>query len=59
MVNADDFGFTPDVNPGSWTRIARGILTATTLMANGAAFEDALRLARDTHAWISAATWCW
>jgi YdjC-like protein len=29
-----------------WKRIAHGILTATTLMANGAAFDDAPRLAR-------------
>ena len=47
MVNADDFGFTVDVNQGIVEAHRRGILTATTLMANGAAFEDALRLARD------------
>ena len=46
VVNADDFGFTPDVNQGIVEAHRRGILTATTLMANGAAFEDALRLAR-------------
>ena len=48
MVNADDFGFTPDVNQGIVEAHRRGILTATTLMANGAAFEDALRLAAET-----------
>jgi chitin disaccharide deacetylase len=48
VVNADDFGFTPDVNRGIVDGHRRGILTATTLMANGAAFDDALRLARDT-----------
>jgi predicted glycoside hydrolase/deacetylase ChbG (UPF0249 family) len=48
VVNADDFGFTPDVNQGIVEAHRRGILTATTLMANGAAFEDALRLARET-----------
>jgi predicted glycoside hydrolase/deacetylase ChbG (UPF0249 family) len=48
VVNADDFGFTPDVNQGIVEAHRRGILTATTLMANGAAFEDALRLARQT-----------
>jgi chitin disaccharide deacetylase len=47
-VNADDFGFTPDVNLGIVEAHRRGILTATTLMANGAAFEDAVRLARET-----------
>jgi predicted glycoside hydrolase/deacetylase ChbG (UPF0249 family) len=48
VVNADDFGFTPDVNQGIVEAHRRGILTATTLMANGAAFEDAVRLARET-----------
>jgi predicted glycoside hydrolase/deacetylase ChbG (UPF0249 family) len=48
VVNADDFGFTPDVNEGIVEAHRRGILTATTLMANGAAYEDALRLARET-----------
>ncbi|SPE37785.1 YdjC family protein [Candidatus Sulfopaludibacter sp. SbA6] len=47
VVNADDFGFTPDVNAGIVEGHRRGILTATTLMANGAAFEDAVRLARE------------
>lgn len=48
MVNADDFGFTPDVNQGIVDAHRRGILTATTLMANGTAFDDAVRLARET-----------
>src|ERR1700693_4722480 len=48
IVNADDFGFTPDVNEGIVESHRRGILTATTLMANGAAFDDAVRLARET-----------
>ena len=47
IVNADDFGFTPDVNEGIVEAHSSGILTATTLMANGAAFDDAVRLARD------------
>jgi predicted glycoside hydrolase/deacetylase ChbG (UPF0249 family) len=47
VVNADDFGFTPDVNAGIVEAHRRGILTATTLMANGTAFDDALRLARE------------
>ena len=47
IVNADDFGFTPDVNEGIVEAHRRGILTATTLMANGAAFDDAVRLARE------------
>jgi predicted glycoside hydrolase/deacetylase ChbG (UPF0249 family) len=48
IVNADDFGFTPDVNEGIVDAHRRGILTATTLMANAAAFDDAVRLARQT-----------
>ncbi|MEQ1886322.1 MAG: ChbG/HpnK family deacetylase [Bryobacteraceae bacterium] len=46
VVNADDFGFTRDVNRGIVEAHAEGILTATTLMANGAAFEDAVQLAK-------------
>jgi predicted glycoside hydrolase/deacetylase ChbG (UPF0249 family) len=48
VVNADDFGFTPDVNQGIIEAHRDGILTATTLMANGTAFDDALRLWRET-----------
>jgi chitin disaccharide deacetylase len=48
IVNADDFGFTPDVNQGIVDSHRHGILTATTLMANGSAFDDAVRLARET-----------
>jgi chitin disaccharide deacetylase len=47
IVNADDFGFTRDVNAGIVRAHRCGILTATTLMANGAAFDDAVRLARE------------
>jgi predicted glycoside hydrolase/deacetylase ChbG (UPF0249 family) len=48
VVNADDFGFTRDVNAGIVEAHRDGILTAATLMANGDAFEDAVRLARET-----------
>jgi predicted glycoside hydrolase/deacetylase ChbG (UPF0249 family) len=47
VVNADDFGFTPDVNEGIVESHRHGILTATTLMANGAAFDDAVRWSRE------------
>jgi len=47
IVNADDFGFTRDVNQGIVDAHRNGILTATTLMASGAAFDDAVRLARE------------
>ena len=47
VVNADDFGFAHDVNAGIVDSHTEGILTATTLMANGSAFADAVRLARE------------
>jgi chitin disaccharide deacetylase len=46
VVNADDFGFARDVNQGIVEAHCDGILTATTLMATGAAFDDAVRLAK-------------
>lgn len=48
IFNADDFGFTPDVNAGIIHCHRNGVLRATTLMANGEAFDDAVRLARET-----------
>jgi predicted glycoside hydrolase/deacetylase ChbG (UPF0249 family) len=48
VVNADDFGFTRDVNAGIVEAHRNGILTATTLMATGNAFDDAVRLAKET-----------
>lgn len=47
IVNADDFGFTRDVNEGIVHAHRTGILTATTLMATGPAFEHAVALARE------------
>ena len=47
VVNADDFGFTRDVNRGIVKAHTSGILTATTLMANGEAFADAVTLGRE------------
>src|SRR6267143_1242789 len=47
VVNADDFGFTRDVNQGIVHAHREGILTATTLMATGAAFDHAVTLARE------------
>jgi chitin disaccharide deacetylase len=47
VINADDFGFTPEVNAGIIYAHREGVLTATTLMANGNAFDDAVRLARE------------
>ena len=47
VVNADDFGFTRDVNEGIVEAHQKGILTATTIMANGTAFSHAVELAKD------------
>jgi predicted glycoside hydrolase/deacetylase ChbG (UPF0249 family) len=46
IANADDFGFTRDVNEGIVHAHRQGILSATTLMATGAAFDHAVALAR-------------
>jgi hopanoid biosynthesis associated protein HpnK len=46
IVNADDFGFTRGVNAGIVRAYRTGIVTSTTIMANGEAFEDAVELAR-------------
>jgi predicted glycoside hydrolase/deacetylase ChbG (UPF0249 family) len=48
IINADDFGFTCDVNAGIVEAHRQGVLTSTTLMANGEAFDDAVRLAKET-----------
>ncbi len=48
IINADDFGFTRDVNEGIVHAHREGVLTSTTLMANGEAFDDAVRLAKET-----------
>ena len=46
ILNADDFGLTPGVNRAIGELNAAGVLTSATLMANGAAFEDAIGVAR-------------
>jgi chitin disaccharide deacetylase len=46
IVNADDFGFTAGVNRGIVEAHAHGIVTSSTLLANGRAFEDAVRLTK-------------
>jgi len=46
IPNADDFGFTRDVNEGIVHAHRHGVLTATTLMATGGAFDHAVALAR-------------
>ncbi|MGA2696140.1 MAG: ChbG/HpnK family deacetylase [Terriglobales bacterium] len=45
IVNADDFGLTPGVNRAVAESCQRGIVTSTTLMADGGAFSDAVAIA--------------
>jgi hopanoid biosynthesis associated protein HpnK len=46
IVNGDDFGYTRGVNCGVLRSFEQGILTSTTLMANGEAFGDAVERAQ-------------
>lgn len=46
IVNADDLGWTCGVNRGIAEAHKNGIVTSATLLANGAAFDDAVQLAR-------------
>ncbi len=43
IVNADDFGFTKGIDRAIVEAHTRGIVTSSTLMANGRAFDDAVR----------------
>jgi predicted glycoside hydrolase/deacetylase ChbG (UPF0249 family) len=45
VINADDFGLTPGVNRAIAELHDAGAVTSATLMANGAAFDDAVNLA--------------
>jgi hopanoid biosynthesis associated protein HpnK len=46
IVNADDFGFTSGVNRAIVEAHSRGVVTSSTLMANGPAFGEAAQLAK-------------
>jgi len=46
IVNADDLGWTEGVNRGILEAFRHGIVTSTSLMANGEAFANAIELAR-------------
>src|ERR1700693_285784 len=50
IVNADDFGMTEGVNRAILEAHRRGIVTSTSLLANGAAFASAVKIARNTPA---------
>jgi len=45
ILNADDFGLTPGVNRAIAELHQAGVLTSATLMATGAAFDDAVAIA--------------
>ena len=46
IVNADDFGLHAAVNRGILTAHTEGIVSSASLMAGGAAFDDAVRIAK-------------
>lgn len=46
IVNADDFGFTSGVNRGIVEGHSHGVVTSSTLMANGPAFGEAAQMAK-------------
>ena len=46
IINADDFGFTSGVNRAIVEAHTRGVVTSSTLMANGPAFIEAAQLAK-------------
>jgi len=46
IINADDFGFTSGVNRAIVEAHTHGVVTSSTLMANGTAFAEAVRLAQ-------------
>ncbi len=48
IVNADDFGLSTGINRGIIETFENGIVTRTSIMANGPAFDDACSLALQT-----------
>jgi chitin disaccharide deacetylase len=46
IINADDFGFTSGVNRAIAEAHTKGVVTSSTLMANGLAFAEASQLAK-------------
>jgi len=47
IINADDFGMSEEVNEAVIRAYKEGVLTSTSLMVTGAAFEQAVRLAKE------------
>ena len=48
VVNADDFGLSEGIDRGIQSAFRQGILRSASLMPNGSAFDDAVRIACDT-----------
>jgi hopanoid biosynthesis associated protein HpnK len=48
VINGDDFGFSAGVNRAIVEAYRRGVLTSTSLMVTGEAFDEAVRLAAET-----------
>lgn len=48
VVNADDFGLSEGINRGILLANQNEILRSASIMVNGSAFEDAVRIARET-----------
>jgi hopanoid biosynthesis associated protein HpnK len=46
IINADDFGYSPQVNEAVEQAHSRGVLTSSTLMTNMPGFEDAVAIAK-------------
>src|ERR1700747_656451 len=47
IVNADDLGWTAGVNRGIAEAHRNGLVTSASLLANGSAFEDGVKTARE------------
>ena len=47
IINADDFGMSEEVNEAVIRAYREGVLTSTSLMVTGAAFEQAVKLAKE------------
>jgi len=54
VVNADDFGLSEQINRGIESAFIRGILRSASIMPNGPAFYDAVRIARLRRGWVLA-----
>ena len=48
VVNADDFGLSEGINRGILSAFRQGILRSASIVPNGMAFEDAVRIASET-----------